>query len=339
MATELPRRALLGAALSLSAIQAPAVRAAQAEVGEVVISKQFGTLYLQQDVMESQQLVEKHGALLGLPNLRASYVRFAGTSPIAEALLSGGLHFANGGVPGALLLWDRTRGAVKAAFAMNASNQRLLTVNPAVTAIRDLTPQDRIALPSVKISPQAIFLQMAAVKEWGAGEWSRLDAQTVSRAHPDSMAQMLGRTEITCHFSSTPFQDRELSMPGVREIANSYAIQGVELSTPNLVYASASFRAANPLAWGATLAAFQEATDWINKNPRDAAELYLKASGDKDTLPAVMAAMSAPGNRFTLQPAGVQRFASFMADTGVLKRRPSSLADLFFPEAVEAGGS
>ncbi len=334
MAINTTRRALLGTALAL-----PAVRAAHAEVGEVIISKQFGTLYLQQDVMESQRLIEKYGALLGLPNLRASYVRFAGTSPITEALLSGSLHFANGGVPGALLLWDRTRGAVKAAFAMNATNQRLLTVNPALNAIRDLTPQDRVALPSVKISPQAIFLQMAAVQEWGAADWSRLDAQTVSRAHPDSMAQMLGRTEVNCHFSSTPFQDRELALPGVREMANSYAIQGVELSTPNLVYASASFRAANPVAWRATLAAFQEATDWINKNPRDAAELYLKSSGDKDTLPAVMAAMSAPGNRFTLQPAGVQRIGSFMADTGVLKRRPNGLADLFFPEAAEAGGS
>jgi NitT/TauT family transport system substrate-binding protein len=317
----------------------PAVRAAHAEVSEVIVSKQFGTLYLQQDVMESQRLIEKHGGLLGLPNLHASYIRFAGTGPITEALLSGSLHFASGGVPGALLLWDRTRGAVKSAFAMNATNQRLLTVNPGVKAIRDLTPQDRIALPAVKVSPQAIFLQMAAAKEWGAAEWSRLDAQTVSRAHPDSIAQMLGRTEITCHFSSTPFQDRELAMPGVREVADSYAIQGVELSTPNTIYASAAFRSANPTAWRATLAAFQEATDWIIKNPRDAAELYLESSGDKDTLPAVMAAMSAPGNRFTLQPAGVQRVANFMAETGVLKRRPDNLADLFFPEAVEAGGS
>ena len=334
MANEVARRTLLGAALAL-----PAVRAARAEVGEVVISKQFGTLYLQQDVMESQKLVEKHGALLGLPNLRASFIRFAGTSPITEALLSGSLHFASGGVPGALLLWDRTRGMVKSAFAMNATNQRLLTVNPNLRVIRDLGPEDRIALPAVKVSPQAIFLQMAAAQEWGAAEWGRLDAQTISRAHPDSMAQMLGRTEITCHFSSTPFQDRELSLPGVHEVANSYAIQGVELSTPNTIYAAAAFRAANPIAWRATLAAFQEATDWINQHPRDAAELYLRSSGDKDTLPAVMAAMSAPGNRFTLQPAGVQRMADFMADTGVLRRRPANLADLFFPEAAEAGGS
>ena len=47
MANKVARRILLGAALAL-----PAVRAARAEVGEVVISKQFGTLYLQQEVME-----------------------------------------------------------------------------------------------------------------------------------------------------------------------------------------------------------------------------------------------------------------------------------------------
>ena len=52
-----------------------------------------------------------------------------------------------------------------------------------------------------------------------------------------------------------------------------------------------------------------------------------------------MAAVSAPGSRFTLQPAGVQRVAAFMAATGVLRRRPANLADLFFPEAAEACGS
>lgn len=334
MAPNPTRRALLGVALAL-----PAIRRAHAEVSEVLIAKQFGTLYLQQDVMQVQRLVEKHGALVGLPNLRASYIQLAGTGAVTEALLSGSLHFASGGAPGALLLWDRTRGAVKSAFAMNATNQRLLTVNPKVSQIRDITPQDRIGMPAAKTSPQAIYLQMACVKEWGPQAWDRLDAQTVSRAHPDSMAQMIGRTEVTCHFSSTPFQDRELAMPGVREIANSYAIQGVDTATPNTIYATAAFRTANPLAWRATLAAFQEATDWINASRQDAAQLYLKASGEKDTLDAVVAAMGAPGNRFTLQPAGVQRVANFMADTGVLKRRPEALGDLFFPEAAERGGS
>ncbi len=78
------RRALLGAALA-----APAVRAAHAEVSEVIVSKQFGTLYLQQDVMESQRLIEKHGGLLGLPNLRASYIRWLMSGSGVLALIIG----------------------------------------------------------------------------------------------------------------------------------------------------------------------------------------------------------------------------------------------------------
>lgn len=329
------RRAVLLAPV----MAAPFVRRAFAEVGEVQIAKQFGTLYIQQDVMEQQRLIEKHAAALGLPNLKVNYLRLAGTGPVTDGLLSGKLHFASGGAPGAMLLWDRTRGGVKSCFAMNATDQKLLTVRPDLKSVKDLLHSDRIALPAVKTSPQAIWLQMAAVQAFGASEWARFDAQTVSRAHPDSMAQMLGRTEINCHWTSSPFQERELAAPGVFEVASSFRIMQMPSVTPNTIYGSGTFRSENPLAWRAALAAFQEATDFINKDTRQAAELYLKNTGDKDTVDAVVAAMTTPGNRFTLQPAGLQKVANFMADCGVLKRRPQNLADLFFPEAAEMGGS
>ena len=327
-------RTSLGAALAL-----PYIRRAHAEVSEVAIAKQFGTLYLQQDVMQRQQLVEKHGASLGLPNLRATFPRFIGVGPVTDALLSGNVHFASGGISGALLLWDRTRGSVRSAFAMNATNQRLLTANPAIKTLADITPADRIALPAVKVSIQAVFLQMAAARMWGIKEAGHLDAQTIGRGHPDSMAAMLGKTEITCHFSSSPFQERALASSEVREITSSYAIQGLSSSTPITVFGSAAFRAENPLAWLATMAAFQEATDWINEYPADAAQLYLDNSGDKDTAANVLATMQAPGNQFTLQPRGVMAVAHFMADTGVLKRRPERIEDLFFPELLEPNGT
>src|ERR1700712_2535305 len=126
--TAITRRAAIAGGLAL-----PAIRRAYAEVAEVLIAKQFGTLYLQQDVMEQQRLIEKHSARLGLPNLKATFIRLAGTGPVTDGLLSGKLHFASGGAPGAMLLWDRTRGGVKSAFAMNANNQRLVTVNPRLT--------------------------------------------------------------------------------------------------------------------------------------------------------------------------------------------------------------
>ena len=328
------RRAAIGAALSL-----PAIRPAFAEVSELQIAKQFGTLYMQQDVMEHERLIEKHAARLGLPALKVAYLRLAGTGPVTDGLLSGKLHFASGGAPGAMLLWDRTRGGVKSCFAMNATNQKLLTVRPELRTIKDLLPSDRIAMPAVKTAPQAIWLQMAAAQAYGATEWAKFDAQTVGRAHPDSMAQMLGRTEINCHWTSSPFQERELASPGVQEVASSFAIMDLPSVTPNTIYGNSTFRTENPLAWRAALAAFQEATDFINKEPKQAAELYLKVSGDKDTVEGVMAVMNTPGNAFTLQPRGLQKVANFMADTGVLKRRPANLADLFFSEAGDLGGS
>ncbi len=332
---KMTRRATLAAPL----LAAPFIRRAYAEVGEVLIAKQFGTLYIQQDVMEQQRLIEKHAALMGLPNLKVSYLRLAGTGPVTDGLLSGKLHFASGGAPGAMLLWDRTRGGVKSCFAMNATNQKLLTVRPDLKSVSDLLPTDRIALPAVKTSPQAIWLQMAAAQTFGKSEWSRFDAQTVSRAHPDSMAQMLGRTEINCHWTSSPFQERELANPAVHEVASSFRIMEMPSVTPNTIYGNSVFRTENPIAWRASLAAFKEATDFINQNNRQAAEIYLQNSGDKDTVDGVVSVMTTPGNRFTLQPAGLQKVANFMADCGVLKRRPENLADLFFPEAAEMGGT
>ena len=332
--TTITRRAVLGTALAL-----PAIRRAHAEVSEVMIAKQFGTLYLQQDVMEQQRMIEGAGGQARPANLKVTFVRLAGTGPVTDGLLSGKLHFASGGAPGAMLLWDRTRGGVKSCFAMNATDQKLVTVRPDLRSVKDLSPTDRIALPAVKTSPQAIWLQMAAAQAFGAAEWAKFDAQTVSRAHPDSMAQMLGRTEINCHWTTSPFQERELANPAVHEVASSFRIMGMPSVTPNTIYGNNTFRTENPLAWRACLAAFQESTDFINKDPRQAAELYLKNSGDKDTVDAVLGAMTTPGNRFTLQPAGLQKVANFMADTGVLKRRPVNLADLFFPEAADLGGS
>ena len=242
-------------------------------------------------------------------------------------------------MPGALLSWHRTRGAVKSAFAMNATTQRLLTVNPAVKTLADLTPEDRIALPTVKIGTQGIYLQMAAAKQWGMKEYNRLDSLTIGRPHPDGMAAILSKTEITCHFSTSPFQERELSLAGMREVTNSYSIPGLPTGTPNTVFANARFRAENPQTWLAVMAAFQEATDWINENPADAAQLYLDNNGDKNTVANVLASMQAPGNAFTLQSRGVMAVADFMADTGVIKRQPEHIEEIFFSGSLKPTGT
>lgn len=130
-----------------------------------------------------------------------------------------------------------------------------------------------------------------------------------------------------------------MQVPGVREVTNGFAITGHDDNTPFAMYGTVAYRNANPQTWLAVSAAFQEATDWSLENLSDAAQLYLDNTGEKGTAPEVLAAMNAPGNACTLQPRGVTQIANFMADTGVIKRRPARIEELFFPELLEAGGT
>src|SRR3546814_5452932 len=125
------------------------------------------------------------------------------------------------------ILWARTRGNlnVKAVSAINAMPLYLNSRDPKVKSIKDLTDKDRIALPAVRVSIQAVTLQMAAEQAFGKGQQNRLDKLTVSLSHPDGMTALLsGSSEITAHFTSPPFQDFELKQPGIHRILSSYEV-------------------------------------------------------------------------------------------------------------------
>ena len=51
--------------------------------------------------------------------------------------------------------------------AYNTLPLTLVTKNPKVQTIKDFTDTDRIAVPAVRASTQAILLQMAAEQAWG----------------------------------------------------------------------------------------------------------------------------------------------------------------------------
>ena len=92
----------------------------------------------------------------------------------------------------------------------------------------DITDKpEAIALPAVKVSIQAVTLQMAAEKAFGEGQQGKLDALTVSLSHPDAQVALLsGASEITAHFGSPPFQYQQLEKPGIRTVLNSYDVAG-----------------------------------------------------------------------------------------------------------------
>ena len=315
--------------------------AAQAEVGELKVAEQYGISYLPIMVMEDQKLVEKQAKALGIPDLKVSYVKLAAGNAMNDALLSGTLHFASGGVAPLITLWSRTQGTldVKAAGALNSMPLYLNTRNPAVRTIKDFTEKDKIALPAVKVSIQAVTLQMAAEKAFGAGNQNKLDTLTVSMAHPDGQAALLsGQSEVDAQFSSPPFQYQQLAKPGIHTVLNSYDVLGGP-ATFNLVWTTGKFHNENPKTYEAFVRALDEAIGIINRDHKAAAVLYLRLAKDKDSVQDILAMLDDPQIEFTMTPKNIMKYVDFMAKTGAIKIKPASWKDMFFSNAQNLPGS
>ncbi len=104
---------------------------------------------------------------------------------------------------------------------MDASAASLNVNQDRLKSLADFGDGDKIALPDVGISYQALMLQMACEQTFGEGQANRLDRLTVSMAHPDGAAALMaGRTEITAHFTSPPYSFQEVQSGKARLAAD-----------------------------------------------------------------------------------------------------------------------
>jgi NitT/TauT family transport system substrate-binding protein len=333
-------RAVARAATLLFLAVGLAAPLARAEMTEIKVAQQYGIGYLTLMLMEEQKLIEKYAKAAGV-DVKVDWAKFAGGNVMNDALLSGGLQFASGGVGPFLTLWSRTRGNldVKSAGAMNSMPLYLNTRNPAVKTIKDFGDKDRIALPAVKVSIQAVTLQMAAEKAFGEGLQNKLDPLTVTLSHPDAQTALLsGQSEITAHFGSPPFQYQQLGKPGIHTVLSSYDVLGGP-ATFNVVWTTSKFRAENPKLYQAFVQAFDDATAQINRDKRAAAEAYLRISKDKDSLENILKMLDDPQIVYTTAPQNVMKYVDFMYKTGAIRVRPDGWKDLFFPNVHGLAGS
>ena len=204
--------------------------AAMAETDLIRIPRGAGGVgFLPLLVMEQKELVEKQARALGVTNLRADWIKLGGPAVVNDLLLSGSADVVAAGPPAFLTLWDRTRGnaGVKGVAAMTSIPMYLNTRAPHLNSIRDLKPTDKIAITAVKVSIPAIIMQMAAIKDFGPSDYAYYDKYTVGLTHPDALiALMSGRADISAHFASPPFHQRERKSADVRTILTSNDVMG-----------------------------------------------------------------------------------------------------------------
>jgi NitT/TauT family transport system substrate-binding protein len=325
----------------VSAIALLQAAPAGAEVSELKVARQYGISYLPMMIMEDQKLIEKAAAANGLPNLQVTWAQFAGGNVMNDALLSNSLDFAAGGVGPFVTLWAKTRGNynVRAAAALNSMPLYLNSSNPNEKSITDFTDKDKIALPAVKVSIQAVTLQMAAEQAFGPGQQNKLDHLTVTMSHPDGQIALLsGSSEVNAHFTSPPFQFTELQKPGIHRVLNSYDVLGGP-ATFNVVWTSGKFHDDNPKAYAAFVTALDQAQAMLNKDHRAAAEIYLRMSKDKSSVDEIVKMLDDPTMVFTTTPNNVMKYVDFMLKVGAIKVKPESWKDMFFPNVQNLPGS
>jgi NitT/TauT family transport system substrate-binding protein len=308
---------------------------ARAELGEISVAQQYGVSFLPLMVMERDRLVEKQARAAGLGEVKVNWVSVAGPSVMNDGLISGAIQFISVGAPSLITLWDKTRGnvQVKGMSAMTTYPLYLNVRNPDLKSIRDFTDKDKIAVPSVKVSTQAIMLQMEAARLYGEANYARFDAFTVGLSHPDALLALTNNVGgVDAHFATSPFHEQEMKIPGVRTLTTNYEILGGP-ATALVIATSTKFRDANPKLYRAFYDALNEAIDAINRDKRAAAKVYLEQAKDtRNSVDDIYAMINAADYAYTLTPQKVGKTADFMFKIGTVKTRPASWKDLFFPE-------
>ena len=325
----------------LLAVAGAAHAPAWAAVPEIRFAQQFSMAYLQFNAMRHLDLLQKHAAARGIPEVKVSYVTFNGPDMMNDALLSGAIDIASGGLPGMLTIWAKTRGTAQEVRGVAAMSQQVVLLtsrDPRIRSIRDFTPADRIALPAVKVSAQAVMLQMAAAKEWGDAAFDRLDSLTFSLSPPDATVGLLsGQTEYTSAFTVPPFQNMQLKDPAIHVVLSSEDVVGV--STGGTAWTSKRFHDSNPALYRALIDAMQEGSEFVAAHPRETAEFYAQDVKGKVDIEMIVDLLKDPRYRYILVPHSTTKWAAFMYKMGRIRSAPDSWKDLFWPEIHDLDGS
>ena len=328
------RSGILGALVLLLSMAA-------ADAQPVKIGVQTGLGYLPLQVMVHDQLLQKQATILGLPDVKPEIVEFANAGAMNDALLSGSIQYGSGGVSTFLVLWAKASGVneVKSAGSLVAMPMYLSTRNPAIRSVKDFTEKDRIGVAGVKVSYQAMLLQMAAAQAWGQKDFDRLDPLTVTVSNANGAIMLANSmSEVNTHFAPPPFAYIERRMPGVHTVLKSYDILGGP-ATLNLVWSTVGYGKANPQIHRAFVAALQEADNVIKSDPARAAQTYLDVSRDKTPVADIREQLEDPEIIFSVAPNGVMKVAQFMYDTGTIKKKPARWQDLYFEELHQLSGN
>jgi NitT/TauT family transport system substrate-binding protein len=232
----------------------------------------------------------------------------------------------------------------------------LNSTNPGIKAIEDFTKTDRIALPYIRTSTQAVVLQMAVAAKFGLREREKLDELTVGMTHAEATKHLLARTGgITASFSSPPYQDFQLASTKakVHRVTSSFEVLGGP-SSFIVAVSDERFATEQPKLFLAVYAAIAEAQGIIRTEPARAAEIFVRAAGKNGTGGAAHAGsgtsmtpdaaeigrlLASPEMTFDVAPNRTMSYAGYMYTVKLTGTMPKGWKELCFDVLHDKQGS
>jgi len=275
----------------------------------ITIAVQYGLPYGPLEIMKEKKLLEKN-----MPGIQVNWVQLSNTTAIREAMLAGKADVGFMAIPPFLIGLDKGMDW-KIATGLSSSRTGLITNKATIKSIKDFTNSDKIALPQPG-SVQHILLSMECEKVFKDAK--RMDNLIVSMSHPDGMNALIANGDISAHFTSSPYLEKELAVGGMKEILNSYEAFGGDFTFIAGV-TTKKFHDNNTDVYEAFVKSVGEAIDYINKNPEKAASEL--AAAYKLTPEEVLKYIKAEGNSYSTEVKGVPEFISFMGRNGYISKK------------------
>jgi NitT/TauT family transport system substrate-binding protein len=279
------------------------------------IAEQYGIAYAPVQIMKAQGLLEKN-----CPGIDISWEQMSNTAAIREAMVADRLDAGFMAIPPFLIGWDNGMDW-KIATGLSSVPTGLVT-KTSISGLAELGEKDRIALPQPG-SVQHILLAMACDRDFGNPQ--KLDNNLLTLSHPDGMNALLSGSDVTAHFTSTPYLEKELSTEGFHQILSGNEAFGDEFSFIVGV-TTKKLHDQNPEVYDAFNQSVAEAITFINDHPQEAAVILSEAYKLPEA--EVLAYLSAADTKYSTTVKGLQTFSDFMLKTGYLKKSYES------PEAV-----
>lgn len=277
----------------------------------LVIADQFGLAYAPIEILKATDLLSEALAERGLEDVTVAFKRLGNTAAIREAMVSGDLDIGFVAIPPFLIGKDMGMDW-RIISGLSESPMALVTKDPNLKGLRDLTPEHRILLPQPG-SVQHILLSMVA--EQTLKDSKAFDNQLIAMSHPDAMMAMMNGSNTQLHFTSPPYLEQELAQEGYKVLMEGEAIMNGPFTfivgiCPQRVYDN------TPL-YEAFETALSEAVVFMNESPEEAVSI-LSAAYDYSEADLRLY-LSNPQLRFDTRVQGLERFHDFMSRTGMIQ--------------------